>query len=99
MSVCRCISVHLYRCLRCQYFGVHTDTDPFLASAEWWSIFDRIRDDEGKIVGFVRCHRCFSLLTYDSKKTGTSSLSTHAKGCRAPLPNRVLQSASTLPNG
>lgn len=66
-------------------YSLHPKPDS--ASAEWWPIFDRIRDEEGKIVAFVRCRRCFSLLAYDSKKTGTSSLSTYAKTCRAPLPN------------
>lgn len=60
---------------------------PDSAIAGWWEFFDRIRDEEEKIVPFVRCRRCCSLLAYDSKKTGTSSLSTHAKMCRAPPPN------------
>jgi hypothetical protein len=57
------------------------------ATAVWWEFFDRIRNEEEKIVPFVRCRRCCSVLAFDSKKTGTSSLSTHAKMCRAPPPN------------
>ena len=60
---------------------------PDSATAEWWTLFDRIRDEQGKFVAFVRCHRCCSLLIYNSKKTETSSISTHAKSCCAPLPN------------
>jgi len=44
------------------------------ASVEWSVNFDRIRNEERKDVGFVRCHRCFSLFVYD-KKNGTSSVS------------------------
>ena len=29
-SVFRCVSVSVYRCLQCQYFGVPTNTDPSL---------------------------------------------------------------------
>ena len=50
-------------------------------TAEWWCTFNRIRDKEGNTVGFVQCHRCLSLLAYDPRKIGTSSLSTHAKSC------------------
>ncbi len=36
-------------------YSLHPKPDS--ASAEWWAIFDRIRDEEGKIVAFVRCCR------------------------------------------
>ena len=57
------------------------------STAEWWSIFDRIRDKEGNTVAFVQCRRCLSLLVYDPRKISTSSLSFHAKSRRATQPN------------
>ena len=60
---------------------------PDSATAQWWTCFDRIQDEERRFLNFVRCRRCSSLLAYDSKKTGSSSLRTHAKSCRIPPPN------------
>ena len=56
-------------------------------TAKWWSTFDRVRDNEGNTVAFVWCRCCLSLLAYDPRTIGTSSLSTHAKSCRATQPN------------
>ena len=58
-----------------------------LYTAECCSTFDRVRDKEGNIVAFIQCHRCLSLLAYDPKKIGTSSLSTHATSSRVTGPN------------
>lgn len=62
-------------------------SQPDSSGAKWWSRFHRIRDNEGRKVAFVQCNQCLTLLAYDSKKTGTSSLSTHAQSCRATRPN------------
>lgn len=64
--------------------------------AVWWVNFDRICNAEGKYMGFVQCRHCSSLLAYDPKKTGTSTLSTHANGCRGPASHKSRNIATML---
>ena len=56
-------------------------------TAECCSTFDRIHDKEGNTMALIQCRHCLSLLVYDPRKIGTSSLSTHVKSCRATQPN------------
>jgi Hermes transposase DNA-binding domain len=65
-------------------YSLHPKSDS--NSAEWWSAFDRIHDNENKLIPFVQCRRCLALLSYDPRKTGSSSLSSHVKSCRALTP-------------
>lgn len=68
--------------------GIYSlESKPDGATADWWSHFNRVRDADGKLLPFVRCRRCSSLFSYDNKKTGTSSLSTHTKHCRSSTSN------------
>jgi len=56
---------------------------PPQAKALWWSNFKRIQDQMNNLLPYVQCIRCKHLLTYDSKSTGTRSLSSHAQSCKA----------------
>lgn len=46
-----------------------------------WKVFGVVHDSEGNSTGYVQCSKCKVLLKYDSKKTGTSSLSRHIALC------------------
>jgi hypothetical protein len=65
---------------------------PQSATAEWWTLFDRIQDKEKRFLNFPRYRCCCSFLSYDSKRTGTSSLSAHAKSCRFHHPTLIVTS-------
>ena len=47
--------------------------------SEVWNHFEQVVDSDNICVGFVQCMKCSTLLSYDCKKTGTSSLNRHMK--------------------
>lgn len=52
--------------------------------AAFWKNFDLITTRENKPIGNVQCRICNHILSYDSKKTGTSHLQRHVeRGCAA----------------
>jgi hypothetical protein len=51
------------------------------ATASWWNNFVRIKDDKEKIIPFIQCIKCLSILVYESSKTGSSTHRSHAQTC------------------
>ncbi len=51
----------------------------FEGKSEVWKHFRQFVGSDNKCVGFVECIKCSTLLAYDSKKTGTLTLSRHMK--------------------
>ncbi|CAF1230277.1 unnamed protein product [Rotaria magnacalcarata] len=52
-----------------------------LATASWWDTFLRIKDDKDNIIPFLQCTKCFSILSYEVDKTGSSTHRSHAQNC------------------
>ena len=51
----------------------------FEGKSEVWTYFKQVVGSDNVCVGFVECSKCGMLFTYDSKKTGTSSMNRHMK--------------------
>ena len=51
----------------------------FEGKSEVWTYFKQVMGSDNVCVGFVECSKCGMLFTYDSKKTGTSSMNRHMK--------------------
>ena len=65
--------------------GLYTNCDrPSTCSANWWKNFTCIIDENKCSIPFVQCVRCKSLLAYDSRKNGTSTLKAHSNSCKIP---------------
>lgn len=62
----------------------HTTGKPPLATATWWSNFQRVQDQDENFIPYVQCVHCRQVLAYDSRSTGTRSISYHARSCKKP---------------
>ncbi|KAL0179893.1 hypothetical protein M9458_025335, partial [Cirrhinus mrigala] len=51
----------------------------FGGKSEVWKHFQQVVGSDNICVGFVKCIKCGTLLAYDSKKTGTSTMNRHMK--------------------
>ncbi|CAF4544980.1 unnamed protein product, partial [Didymodactylos carnosus] len=59
-----------------------TCNKPETGTATWWNSFQRIQDDQQKIIPFVQCIKCKSILSYDAQKTESNSHKSHVETCK-----------------
>ncbi|CAF1372757.1 unnamed protein product, partial [Didymodactylos carnosus] len=59
-----------------------TCNKPETATATWRNSFQRIQDDQQKIIPFVQCIKSKSILSYDAQKTGSNSHKLHVETCK-----------------
>ena len=48
-----------------------------------WKSFKLVVDADGKSREYVQCNKCKALMSYDSKRTGTSTLNRHVANCKS----------------
>uniref|UniRef100_A0A674NDC5 BED-type domain-containing protein n=1 Tax=Takifugu rubripes TaxID=31033 RepID=A0A674NDC5_TAKRU len=66
--------------------------------SEVWKSFKLIvKNDTEASVGFAECGQCGALLSYESKKTGTSTLSRHLNNCTRKIDDHQTSILSFIP--
>lgn len=61
--------------------GEFTIASKGVGKSDVWKVFGVVLDSDGNSTGYVQCSKCELLMKYDSKKTGSSSLSRHILNC------------------
>ena len=64
--------------------------------SEVWKTFAMVVNSDGHQTGYVQCTKCKVLMKYDSKKTGSSSLSRHALNCAPSTTTQMKPQQSSL---
>ena len=58
------------------------------AKAAVWKTFKLVVDSEKKVLDYVQCIKCKTVLSYDSKRTGTSTMGRHMEKVCATFPQQ-----------
>jgi hypothetical protein len=48
----------------------------------WWNNFNHSKNEDDKIIKYAQCVRCKSILVYEPKSTGSSTLTNHVSSCK-----------------
>ena len=83
-------------------YGVIEDRESKRLKSDVWNHFDKVHDENGERIDFVQCKNCKAVLSYSSRKTGTSTLARHTTRCEGsdesglPLPGPDQPSVATF---
>jgi len=75
--------------------GEYTVLDKPQSNATWWKNFNRIKNKDDKMIGYVQCVRCKNLFAYEPKNTGSSTLKNHVSSCKI-APNSSINTTEDM---